>query len=117
MHVIIKPGSEPVPLATERQAAHAAAVFVLDLCGSLQVVGAARTPESDRGQGWYAFTLTMADGRAVVIQMPGLPLDQVRYMDDERETTWDPRLYVNGRALVWRSALAACQPDVEDGGE
>ncbi|MFD1656967.1 hypothetical protein ACFSL4_01635 [Streptomyces caeni] len=116
MVVIINPGSGPVPEATEANATANTAVFVLDLgARGLAVADAARRPEADYGDGRYAFMLTMADGRTIEIQMPGLPVDQVRYVDSERQDIWDfPRLYVDGGSWVWKFALDVCEPDDED---
>lgn len=119
MTVFINPGSGPVAEATEEQAAAAMAVFVLDLSAQgLPVTGAARQPEADYGDGRYAFTLAMADGRTIEVQMPGLPVEQVRYLGEDGQNIWDfPRLYVDDSSWVWKFALDVCEPDDEDGAE
>ncbi|WP_331727485.1 hypothetical protein OG871_40570 (plasmid) [Kitasatospora sp. NBC_00374] len=115
MHVIINAGSGPVP-DTDRTTAAAAAEnmtqFVADLAGlGTTVAVCTATPDGDSGDGRYAFRLDLADGRAVDVEMPGIPLDQVRYMGAAGQDIWDfPRLYVDGSSWVWRYALGACGP-------
>jgi hypothetical protein len=49
---------------------------------------------------------TGKDQRTVLIEMPGLPLDEVRYVDDDEQNIWDfPRLYVDGGSVVWCYAV------------
>lgn len=116
MTIFINPGSGPVADATEEHATANMAVFVLDLgAKGLPVTNAVRRPEADYGDGRYAFALAMADGRSIEIQMPGLPVDQVRYVDSEAQNIWDfPRLYVDDSSWVWKFALSVCEPDDED---
>ncbi|MBY8341983.1 hypothetical protein LXH13_06300 [Streptomyces spinosirectus] len=114
--IIINPGSGPVSEATEENATGNTAVFVLDLgAKGLPVSDAVRHPEADYGDGRYAFTLAMADGRSIEIQMPGLPVERVRYLGEDGQNIWDfPRLYVDDSSWVWNYALDACEPDDED---
>lgn len=116
MSIFINPGTGPVPEATEDHATSNMAVFIDDLrAAGLGVDTFTRRSESDYGHGRYAYELSMADGRSIEIQMPGLPADQVRYVDTERQNIWDfPRLYVDGGSWVWKFALSACEPDDED---
>lgn len=116
MHVIINPGSGPVPDATEGNAATNITVFADDLRrAGLSVADCTRTPDADYGDGRYAFALAMTDGRTIEIQMPGLPVDRVRYMDADGQNIWDfPRLYVDDSSWVWKFALGACEPDDEE---
>ena len=105
--IAINPGSGPVTEATEENATHNMAVFILDLgARNLSVVGATRIPDKDYGEGRYAFSLAMHDGRAFEVQMPGLPLDQVRWLKSEGQDIWQfPRLYVNDGSWIWYFAL------------
>lgn len=116
MNIIVNPGSGPVPEATEQHAAGNMAVFADDLrTAGLGVDTFIRRADADYGDGRYAYTLAMDDGRSIEIQMPGLPLDRVRYMGRD-QNIWDfPRLYVNDSSFVWEFALSVCKPDDEDG--
>jgi hypothetical protein len=118
MNVVINPGSGPVDKATEEHAAINITVFADDLRrAGLGVDGCNRIPGADYGEGRYAFALAMADGRTIEVQMPGLPIDRVRYLDVGGQNIWDfPRLYVDGSSWVWQYALSVCEPD-EDGGQ
>jgi hypothetical protein len=116
MIVFINPGSGPVAEATEEHAAINITVFADDLRrAGVDVDGCNRVPYADYGEGRYAFTLAMTDGRTVEVQMPGLPVDRVRFTDGEDQNIWDfPRLYVDGSSWVWKYALSVCEPDDED---
>ncbi|MET7776293.1 hypothetical protein ABZU94_10550 [Streptomyces mirabilis] len=115
MTIFINPGSGPVREATEEHAAINITVFGDDLRrAGLDVRSADRIPANDYGDGRYAFELAMADGRTIEIQMPGLPVERVRYVGEDDQNIWDfPRLYVDGSSWVWKFALSVCAP--EDG--
>lgn len=114
MHVIINAGSGPVP-DTDRTTAAAAAEnmtqFVADLAGlGTTVAVCTATPDGDSGDGRYAFRLDLADGRAVDVEMPGIP--------STRSGTWGPPDRTSGTSRACtstdlpgsggtRSALAA----------
>ncbi|MET9086130.1 hypothetical protein ABZX77_30365 [Streptomyces sp. NPDC004237] len=116
MSIIINPGTGPVADATEANAAINITVFGDDLqAAGLPVDSCTRAQGADYGDGRYAFTLAMGDGRTIEIQMPGLPVDQVRFMSEDGQNIWHfPRLYVDDSSMVWEFALGACEPD-EDG--
>lgn len=116
MNIIINPGTGPVPEATEEHAAASMLAFGEDLRHTgLDVKDFSRTPDADYGEGRFAFTLNMADGRTVEVQMPGLPLDRVRYTGADGQNIWDfPRLYIDGSSWVWKFALTVCEPDEEN---
>ena len=116
MSIVINPGSGPVDGATEEHAAINITVFGDDLRrAGLGVDGCTRIPDADYGDGRYAFALAMTDGRTIEIQMPGLPVDRVRFVDNEHQNIWDfPRLYVDDGSWVWMFALSACEPDEEE---
>lgn len=106
----INPGSGPVAEATEQQAVDNMQAFHADLAKqhSLAVASITRTPDTDYGDGRYAFELVMTDDRHIEIQMPGGPLDQMR-------EGW-VRLYVDGNSWYWDFALDSCLPlDLGDG--
>jgi len=114
--IFINPGSGPVLDATEANARANIAAFVADL----SELYAARVTdgESANRDGRWAFSIEIADGlhiRRAEIDMPGLPLEQVRYLGQGDQNIWDfPRLYVDGDSWVWEFALSACDPKAGD---
>lgn len=99
--VIVNPGSGPVEGTSLRAAAVTIRRFVTDL--RLKGVTVTRKPSLD-GDGRFGFVLRHG-GRETEIEMPGLPVKQVRYVSD-KQNIWDyPRLYVDGSSWVWRYAL------------
>lgn len=102
VQVAINPGSGPVDGGKVRASARAIAKFVADL--KLDGVCVERDATLDEG-GRFGWCLTL-DGRAVVVEMPGLPLRRVRWMRRKDQNIWDfPRLYVDGSSWVWFYAL------------
>jgi hypothetical protein len=101
--VVINPGSGPVADATEEHAAENMRHFVTDCkVDGLRFV---RVPDVDYGDGRFAFLLWKQE-RCHEIQMPGLPLDQVRFTGAGHQSIWDfPRLYVDGSSWVWKFAV------------
>lgn len=92
-------------MATAETAEANMAVFVQDLDGeAAEVTGYERTPDADYGDGRYAFTLSVADGRTFEIQMPGIPLEHLR--GDGTDPFAYHRLYVDGNSWLWGYALA-----------
>ena len=105
MQIIINPGSGPVNDATEKNATENMKHFVTDHDeNGLMFV---RVPEHDYGQGRYAFLMYKHDSsRYHEIQMPGFPLESVRYVDSESQNISNfPRLYVDGSSYVWKYAI------------
>ena len=103
--MIINPGSEPVDNSTEKNAIQNMRHFITDHDENrLEFI---RQPTLDYGEGRFAFLLYKRDAtRYHEIQMPGLPLEKVRYVDSEDQNIWDfPRLYVDGSSWVWKFAL------------
>jgi hypothetical protein len=102
MSVIINPGSGPVDDTTEANAIDNIRHYIADC--EIEALNWVRIPEHDYGQGRYAF-LIWKDNQCWEIQMPGLPLDKVRYVG-QPQNIWDyPRLYINGSSWVWCYAL------------
>jgi hypothetical protein len=109
--VIINPGAGPVDGATEENAINNIKHFVTD-CDKLDLSWV-RVPGLDYGEGRYAF-LVWRGQRCHEIQMPGLPLERVRYTSDE-QNIWDfPRLYVDGSSWVWKFAVLSDGEDWEE---
>jgi hypothetical protein len=105
--ISLNPGSGPVAQATEENATHNMAVFILDLgARNLPAIGATRLPDKDYGEGRYAFSVVMADGQTFEVQMPGLPVEQVRWLKSDGQDIWEfPRLYVDDGSWIWYFAL------------
>lgn len=109
MEIVINPGSGPVSDATESAARAAVDHFVEDLRELHGIATAGVEPVRDEGDGRWSFNLTFADGRRVEVEMPGLPVERVRWMGGPDQNIWDfPRLYVDGSSWVWLFALRAC---------
>ena len=104
--VSINPGSGAVAEATEQNAIDNMAVFTGDLhTRGIDVTAFIRRAEADYGDGRYAFTVTTGDASAEV-QMPGLPVGQVRWLKSEGQDIWQfPRLYVDDGSWIWYFAL------------
>lgn len=111
MSITINPGTGPVEGATEENARANIDRFAADLViAGITTTSIERDPDVD-SDGRYGYQLTTGDGRALSIDMPGLPLDQVRYVDEPGQDIWDfPRLYVDGSSWVWMFAIRACKP-------
>ena len=98
----INPGAGPVVDSTLAEAECDIAAFIADL--ELGVIKATRCPRLDKG-GRFGFTLRL-DERTVSVEMPGKPIEQVRYVDSDKQNIWDfPRLYVDGSSWVWKYAV------------
>ncbi len=101
--LIINPGTSEIDNATEQNAVENIEQYVKDCeIGGLTFV---RVPENDYGDGRFAFKV--CKGKVChEIQMPGLPLDKVRYVGSEGQNIWDfPRLYVDDSSWIWLFAI------------
>jgi hypothetical protein len=123
MNVIaINTGSGPVNGATVENADRNIAVFVRDLADDASGSGCrvvikhtARQSEDDDGSGRWPYKLYVDDERVLEVDMPGLPLERVRYLKEPGQNIWDfPRLYVDGSSWIWLFALGVCRPDEDD---
>lgn len=106
MQVVINPGSESVDHATLDDATANIKRFITDLeiDDPVRVV---RLPEEDE-RGRFGFLLWW-ENCCTTIQMPGLPLDRVRYVN-RAQNPWEyPRLYVDGSSWLWCFALSAAR--------
>ena len=116
MSIFINPGSGPVLNATRENAEANMVVFIADLktngyAKSVDMIRQRHAPET-RGRFTY---IILADGEQHEIEMPGLPVEQVRWMDRPEQNIWDfPRLYVDGSSWVWYYALSSTMNDLED---
>jgi hypothetical protein len=108
-HVVINPGSGPVPGATYENAVANMFAFAGEV-GAESWSGGADTEDGGR------WTFELRRGADVAeVEMPGLPLERVRYVGADDQNIWDfPRLYVNGSSWVWAYALGVVWPDRED---
>ena len=113
MKIAINPGSGPVSEATEQNAIDNMGQFTADLRErGVGVNTFTRRPGADYGDGRYAFAVHTDDGLDTEVQMPGLPLDQVRWLRAEGQDIWDfPRLYVDDGSWIWYFALNCFMPD------
>lgn len=49
------------------------------------------------------------------VEMPGLPLAKVRYLDVNTQNPFDfPRMYVDGSSWLWKFAVNACRPPEDE---
>jgi hypothetical protein len=120
--VVESPGAGPVPgEATVEQAAANAEMFAADLRGlsgygvsvapltdpsddeaALLMGGTSYQPDHD---GRFPFRLTVK-GTVHVLEMPGLPLPQVRYLGADNQNIRDfPRVFLDGSSWAWAFGL------------
>lgn len=97
----VNPGSGPVPRAKLAHAKENIEHFARELPGDVLWERAGKGED-----GRWPFTLH-ANGRQVEVEMPGLPLDSVRYLGREHgHNAWHyPRLYVDGSSWLWKYAI------------
>lgn len=123
MNVIINPGTGPVAGATLAHA-HANMEQLLKDCGHPDAKWR-RDPEASEDDGRFAFLVTCPPceaepkGWECSVDMPGIPLKEVRWMDKKGQNIWHfPRLYVDGSSWVWKFAINALkgrlEPDSDD---
>ena len=88
--------------------------FAADLRDAgLYATSLTRNEDADE-QGRFGYVLTMGDARKLEVEMPGLPLDQVRYVGADGQDIWDfPRLYIDGSSWIWMFALRQCEPPAD----
>lgn len=105
--IFINPGTEPVNNATKENARKNIQQFAVDL--NMPGIKIRRRKKADYGDGRFAFVLTNSLYK-VEIQMPGLPLEKVRYINSETQNIWHfPRLYVDDSSWVWLFALSCAR--------
>jgi len=111
-NVIINPGTGVVPNANAKDAIAAAEQMVKDVGSDdphfrdkpLERVTFTREPKADEG-GRYGFVF-MRGNLKVEVDIPGLPLERLRYLGDDDQNIWHfPRLYVDGSSWMWVYAV------------
>jgi hypothetical protein len=101
--VAINPGSGPVEKSTEDHALENIKHLINDI--KIEGIKFIRLPDDDYGDGRFAFLLWRYN-HCHEVQMPGIPLSQVRFMKEEGQNIWDfPRLYVDDSSWIWCIAL------------
>jgi len=109
---IINPGSGPVDNSSEKNACENIKHFITD--NGVDYVKWIRIADEDYREGRYAFLL-WKENLCHEIQMPGIPLEQVRYVQNVGQNIWDfPRLYVDGSSWVWCFALGLTFKDEQE---
>lgn len=102
MAIMINPGTGPVD-GTRKQALANVLKLVEDAGVELS-----RPPEGGAAgdDGRYPFTLRVVGRvRPVEVDMPGLPLERVRYTGAPQDPFAFPRLYVDGSSWLWCIAV------------
>lgn len=113
MTIYINPGSGPVAGATLANAEANMSVLIEDLKKRPEIttIAMATPQQPTEDEGRYAFVIVV-NGEDHEVEMPGLPLNQVRYMRENNQNIWDfPRLYVDGSSWVWFFALNMFEED------
>jgi len=109
---VINPGSGPVPGAEHHHAVDNIETFCKDVGGDVSWAPVpAATPQigQRKADGRWPFIIK-ANGRELLVEMPGLPLESVRYMRRPEQNIWHyPRLYVDGSSWAWFYGMEAAQ--------
>jgi hypothetical protein len=120
MTVYINPGTGSVPNASLVQAQANMKVFRDDidhfaytesgLWERLEIIrpNLTEAEQADEAKGRFYFQLRdKQTGRSVDVEMPGIPIEKVRYMRcPQIQNIWDfPRLYIDGSSWVWYFAI------------
>lgn len=109
--VIINPGTGSVADATLEEAQKNIIQLIKDADLNPDEVTIKHNPKWD-SDGRFGFLLKMGDHQCDV-DMPGLPLKQVRFMDKPDQNIWHfPRLYVDGGSWVWSFAIKWVNADL-----
>lgn len=98
--VMINPGASPVKdVSTYENAYENIEQFIKDCEIPMYIVKSEHIPDEGR----YLFVLRNDEyNYQIEVEMPGLPLDRVRYIKAEGQNVLDfPRLYVDGGSWLW----------------
>lgn len=108
---IIILGAGPVKSASEENANQNIAQLVRDV--DLEGITCQRDVFKDYGKGRFAYQLSCAK-RTVEVQMPGCPLNSVRFLGEQGQNIFDfPRLYLDGSSVVWKYAVGIIQKRIK----
>ena len=110
--LLLNPGAGPLPEAVRVVAMANAKVFVDDIRAAHGYTDVRLVPGEEKDGRW-SFRLT-CDGDEHDLDMPGLPLAQVRYTGHPQNPFDYPRLYVDGSSWLWKFAVNMCTPSEED---
>lgn len=100
MNVLINPGSGPVGREVSWDNAYEnIKAYIADCEIPMRIVRS----EHEDDEGRYLFVLRNDEyDYQIEVEMPGLPLDSVRYVKGEKRSIFDfPRLYVDGSSWIW----------------
>ena len=98
--VFVNPGTGPVDGTSPENATANVRAFVDEIGGDYF------DGPLGEDEGRYEFEIGAGE-RTVIVEMPGLPLAQVRYVGTEDQNIWNyPRLYVDGSSWVWCYAVS-----------
>lgn len=109
--IVINNGAGACKEGTWEQAYNNIMSFIDDCEIDLEIMESNHIPEDGR----YLFVLWNEEyGYKTEIEMPGLPLEQVRFMKEEGQNIWDfPRLYVDGGSWIWKFGLVRKEHIIE----
>lgn len=112
--IIVNPGSGPVAESSEDLAAKNMLVFLDDLRKQFPSEGFHGDEECyGEEDGRFKFRVVRG-GREFWVEMPGWPVEEVRYIGADDQNIWDfPRLYVDGSSWVWKFALNQFNPQYD----
>lgn len=122
MNIIINPGSGPVSGATRENADANIAAFAIDLmvfghAKTVRMLDGINSSQVTERDGRWIYSI-LADGETHEIEMPGLPIEQVRWMNLPEQNIWDfPRLYVDDSSWVWFFALSSTMNEPDEDSE
>ena len=123
MSLILNPGTGHVPDATLDNAIENMQRFATDVITAHGYKGATSVAKDPLGQvseqlkgGRWEFVMTCevstpgAPLEEWVVNMPGLPLEQVRYLGPPQNPFEFTRLYIDGLSWLWKFGVNACVP-------
>lgn len=99
--ILLNPGTADIPNTSLLYARANMHVLLADI-GLSNVRMRYRSRDTDGGR--YGFRLFF-QSRTCDIQMPGLPIERVRWMDHTQNIFDFPRLYINGSSWIWKIGI------------